>query len=835
MGGEMNCNFIILVRTLSVGNNKNKKIFIMQLSLKAKFLLSICLTIFALGSLAVVFVFFYSRNSLIATRKESLELTIGGMANDVNQTLVQGELLAKEVANHDTIIDYFTGSKQYQDQHILHDLNNFNALKNYSAIYILSADGTALVSTDPAFVGNNYAFREYFKKALSGNPYVDAVKGVTSGKMGYYFSHPIYDAGGKLVGVVVAKMEPQAVNEAISLIANPNIFKVMFTDQNGIILFSNKDDRIFKSLGLLSDIERAKVIEERRFEGLDIQPMQYSFIKEKIRSVDENHIVTVEFYDEHDKEDEILSIAKIKGFPFFVVLEQDVEKITAPAFNLAGILSLFVLLSVLFAVIIITSIVSRYLHPLEKFNKTARKISEGDYSASLEADHTSVEFDKLATVFNKMIEDIKFSRENITKQVEIQTRKISKHNEEMEKQQKVVMNTLNEVKAGKKIADDAVSDLQKFKLAVDSASDHVVITDKEGIVLYLNQAAEKITGYKISDAIGKKAAALWAAPMPKEFYTKMWETIKTQKKSFSGEIQNRRENGEIYTASVTISPVLDKNNEVIFFVGLERDITKEKAIDKAKSEFASIASHQLRTPLTAINWYVEILRSGDSGKLNKDQRQFLDQVYLSSQRMVKLVNELLNVSRIESGRLKVEPEDTDLITFIKDVIRELEHLASQRKCKLVFKSPKEKLPTIPIDQTLMRQVIFNLLTNAVRYSSLEGGKVGINLEKKGTDYVICVSDDGIGIPLLAKEHLYEKFYRADNARAQVADGSGLGLYLVKMIVETYGGKLWFESPTKTRKSKSGQTEEFGTNFYITLPVGGMRSREGEKGLSLDKA
>ncbi|MDR3549092.1 MAG: PAS domain S-box protein, partial [Candidatus Pacebacteria bacterium] len=139
-------------------------------------------------------------------------------------------------------------------------------------------------------------------------------------------------------------------------------------------------------------------------------------------------------------------------------------------------------------------------------------------------------------------------------------------------------------------------DLEKFKLALDNIADNVIITDPEGIVVYANKAVETVTGYRPEEAVGKKSGALWKAPMPAEYYRHMWDVIKNQKKVFVGEIRNRRKNGMIYTAAISISPVLDKNGDIEFFVSVERDVTKEKEIDRAKSEFMSLASHQLRTP-----------------------------------------------------------------------------------------------------------------------------------------------------------------------------------------------------------------------------------------------
>jgi PAS domain S-box-containing protein len=170
---------------------------------------------------------------------------------------------------------------------------------------------------------------------------------------------------------------------------------------------------------------------------------------------------------------------------------------------------------------------------------------------------------------------------------------------ELEQSQKAILNVLEDIETEKNKIESLAGDLEKFKLAVDNASDHIVITDPDGVILYANRAVEKITGYSHSEVIGNKPS-LWGKQMPEEFYNNLWKTIKEEKTNFIGELNNRRKNGEIYVAEASISPILNSNNKVIFFVGIERDITLLKEISDAKTEFVSVASHQLRTPLTGI-------------------------------------------------------------------------------------------------------------------------------------------------------------------------------------------------------------------------------------------
>jgi two-component system sensor histidine kinase VicK len=214
-----------------------------------------------------------------------------------------------------------------------------------------------------------------------------------------------------------------------------------------------------------------------------------------------------------------------------------------------------------------------------------------------------------------------------------------------------------------------------------------------------------------------------------------------------------------------------------------------------------------------------MLQGGDAGALNDKQKEFLSEVYKGSKRMVQLVSDLLNVSRLESGRLKIEPVPTDLAAFIDEVRKELEPQIHAVDCQVSLKLPEKKIEKVNVDQVLLRQVIVNLLTNAIRYSSQnKEGSVIVSLIADEKGYMISVKDNGIGIPKDVQGRIFEKFFRADNARGIVADGNGLGLYLAKQIMDSSGGAIGFES--------SGQ----GTTFYATIPITGMKSKAGEKGL-----
>ncbi len=246
-----------------------------------------------------------------------------------------------------------------------------------------------------------------------------------------------------------------------------------------------------------------------------------------------------------------------------------------------------------------------------------------------------------------------------------------------------------------------------------------------------------------------------------------------------------------------------------------------KRLERIKTEFVSVASHQLRTPLTAMNWYLEMMLAGDTGKLSDQQKDYLEEVYRGSNRMVSLVNDLLNISRLESGKLRIKPAPTDLTALVKDIIKEVEPLTRAKNCDILFESSADR-QEVALDARLVRQVIHNLITNAIKYT--DGQKrncyLAVKIEESSISYLVSVADNGIGIPAVVQPRIFEKFVRADNAIKVEAEGSGLGLYIARLIMEASGGSISFASQ-----------EGAGSKFTVTIPKTGMKEKAGEKSLA----
>jgi len=354
-----------------------------------------------------------------------------------------------------------------------------------------------------------------------------------------------------------------------------------------------------------------------------------------------------------------------------------------------------------------------------------------------------------------------------------------------------------------------------------SLADGVVACGPDGRILSLNPSAEGLIGLSTAQSAGKRFRDLveFGCEGDPEFRIGKYldtalhgNAIPLPEGVYIDQAGGRR----AYLRGIAL-PIMDEEKKVTGMVVTLSDITYTHEVDQMKTGFLSIAAHQLRTPLSTVRWYLELLNDPTEGKLKKNQKMFAENAYLSLRKMVGLVNRLLAVTRLESGRVPFKPEPTDLKRMTRDIFESLKPKFEEKK--LAFTEDLPDLPSVSLDRTLAREVFLNLIENAIRYTP-EGGHIDVSAHEEEGRIVWRVKDDGIGIPKAQQEKIFEKFFRAANAVEYSSEGSGLGLYLAKFIVTAWGGEIGFDSE-----------EGKGATFRVTIPKKGMKAKSGQVSLN----
>lgn len=369
---------------------------------------------------------------------------------------------------------------------------------------------------------------------------------------------------------------------------------------------------------------------------------------------------------------------------------------------------------------------------------------------------------------------------------------------------------------------------EKDEAILSSMGEGVAVANKEGKLVYWNKAAERIIGIDMSETPQDKWTDTYGVFYPDEKTPMPGEEQALAKAIAGQDIEPMEEfirNSAIPNGKhilVTARPLNDFEGNLLGGVAVFRDMTKEREIDKAKSEFVSLASHQLRTPLTSINWYSELLLDEKTSKLNTEQKEYANEIHNASVRMSDLVNSLLNVSRLELGTFTILPKDANLLIVASTVIKEQQISIDQKKQKLFFEH-SDNIPNLRIDPQLTHIILQNILSNASKYTP-EGGTIELAIKlsegEAEKSVVITCKDTGYGIPKDQQDNIFKKLFRADNVRTLSVEGTGLGLYIIKTIADQAGCSISFDSE-----------ENKGTTFVFKIPLSGMTERVGSKKLS----
>jgi len=372
-------------------------------------------------------------------------------------------------------------------------------------------------------------------------------------------------------------------------------------------------------------------------------------------------------------------------------------------------------------------------------------------------------------------------------------KELEKGTRELKNTRKALMNILEDVAVESKRAE---TEKDKTTAVFKNFADGILMTEKNKITL-INSKAEGFFDLRKEDVVGKDISEL----KQNKRIGKLVELLK-EKKELS------RENlfiEEGLVLEVSTTPVLQREEEIGALI-IFHDITRERFIESLKTEFVSIAAHQLRTPLSAIKWILRMFIEGDLGSLSKQQKEYIEKAYVSNERMIKLINDLLNITRIEEGRFLYKTKRADLVGLVKQAAASFKNNIEKKGLDFNFKKPKIKTPQVNIDEEKVKLAIQNILENAISYTQKGSIKVEVSFSAPKKEFLVSVKDTGIGIPRSQQKRVFSRFFRAGNAIKVDTEGSGLGLYIAKNVVEAHGGRIWFHSE-----------ENKGSSFFFTIP------------------
>lgn len=366
---------------------------------------------------------------------------------------------------------------------------------------------------------------------------------------------------------------------------------------------------------------------------------------------------------------------------------------------------------------------------------------------------------------------------------------------------------------------EAEEEARKLQLVIEQTPSSVVVTDTEGRIEYVNPAFEKITGYQADEVIGENPRLLKSGKTPETTFVDMWQRI-TRGEIWRGEFINKKKNEEFYEESVLIIPIKNRRGDIANFVAVKENITQLKRAqrqaeqaNRAKSEFLSRMSHELRTPLNAINGFSLLMLNSKKHALDEKQQNMTRQIHLAGNHLLQLINEILDLAKIESGELSLKLEAIDPREILRECFALIKPLAREKSLQVIDHVAAE-LPLLWVDATRLKQVLINLMSNAVKYNR-SNGLVEVYAEPWGGHFLrFDVCDCGIGIPVEKQKDIFTPFFRSHDTEEKI-EGTGIGLSITRQIVEIMGGEIGFES-----------RENEGSRFWFTVPLATTSRHDG---------
>lgn len=654
---------------------------------------------------------------------------------------------------------------------VAEDITEITLLRseNFMDISIVDEKGVEVARKNRLLVVTEGDLREVrddeaFRTVRDRGVYVGPVY-VRSGRPFFDLGRRIVDSDGNFAGAVFAQVDarimPTVVADISKIVDKPG--RVYIVNEKGIVI-AHPDLSYVLAERDLGDLPPVRMIVDDP--TVHDTTVSSTYENENGDTVlGSAHPMTVQIFD--------LRTAETPSINWYVIAEQPEDSVFGEA-RKAALFSIVVsLIAVILAVVAAIFFAGRISRPIESLHKAAQEFGKGNlgYRAPVE---TRDEIGELATSFNATASAL----------------------------EKTVASLREEEKI-------TAAERNKLSLILAGITNAVVAVDLSGRVILFNKAAEALTGYATKEVLGHHVRDIirlfdGEREVDAGEYCPQGGGIAEGPVYGKTNLRMRSKDGEEHFVNLVSGRIREGLNIDLGCVLTFQDITREYIMDRTKREFVSIAAHQLRTPLTGMSWTVEALLSEAKGTLNGAQKELVERGLDAIHRMVELVNDLLDVSRIEEGKFGIKPERQSIRPLLQRVLDNLQKQATKKNVKLAA-SIAESLDDVDMDADKMEFVFNNVIDNAVKYTPA-GGTVTVDVAMDAGDVVVTVHDTGIGIPAAEFDRVFTKFFRSRKALSYHTDGSGLGLYVAKNIVEQHKGRISFES-----------AENQGTTFEIALP------------------
>lgn len=650
---------------------------------------------------------------------------------------------------------------------------------NVLDLSLLDNSGNVLISTDRQEIGKIKNIEDFFYSSTS-NIKVDHFKyDFSTKKIITIIYGPIKDQDNNIIGILQERIDVKAINEILK-------------NQEG-----------------LGSTGETFLVNPFNFVVTDLLKEPNSVLTRSIYLSQINDCLSgnSNYYSLKDyNNDEVYGYARwIPGIKSCLVTKIDKKEIITPVMQpLPRVIVFFVI------ILVITLWAGFYvgesiIKPIRNLRNKAIRIKNGDLGVVVKQE-TNDEIGDLANVFKEMIHKLRNVYEGLEEKVKERTLELKKSEEQLK---------------------EALRNSEEMASIVRGSNEPIFSQDLEGKILSWNIGAENLFGYSAKEAIGN-SVELFVPEDRRQEIENVSKTIMSGEKIERYQTVIKKKSGAMVDVAVSFSPIKNIQGVTTAMSVVVIDITKERQIDKVKTEFVSIASHQFRTPLSTMNWYAEMLLSEEVGPINESQKKYLQEISIANKRMVGLVDDLLSVSRLEMGKFVLDLTSIDLVKVLDCVIKEFSPQIIKKELKIQKKYKQKSLNFIG-DDKLVRIIFQNLLSNSIKYSAEKSSlEIHLLIVKKGEVYggktiprdsvLFSISDKGVGIPLDQQDKVFSKLFRADNIKKTEPDGTGLGLYVVKSIADQSDGLVWFTSK-----------ENEGSIFYVAYPISGMTDKldEGE--------